>query len=280
MALRSAILPPIPATTVRAAEAALGKGNLYVAIGDQAGQLIEDVGPAGWDWSIGLPALTLARLSLVTSFQAAEHLPDDQASEAVRSRTDWKYALHLPMESPGFEPSLLCHFRQEILTAPEGQTTFERLLLRLVELGLNIEPARPTDIVEVLAAVCVLSRMEALLRAMSQALEGIAARRPDWLRANSLPHWYERYGHRPTFVPPTRSREVWEQIAGEIGSDAEFLLKSLLGVSAAGLEAMAEIQVLRREYRRQFERADGQGRWRPQSCFDCRGANAFIRLIP
>ena len=59
----------------------------------------------------GQPALAPRRLALVTVFQFLEHPNDQQAADAVRSRIDWKYALNLELEDPGFYFSVLTEFR-------------------------------------------------------------------------------------------------------------------------------------------------------------------------
>ncbi len=59
----------------------------------------------------GQPAIAPAQLALVTIFQFAEGLSDRQAADAVRGRIDWKYALCLELEDPGFDASVLSEFR-------------------------------------------------------------------------------------------------------------------------------------------------------------------------
>jgi transposase len=54
-----------------------------------------------WFWRRGQPALAPRRLALVMVFQFLEHLNDRQATDAVRSRIDWKYAQSLELEDPG-----------------------------------------------------------------------------------------------------------------------------------------------------------------------------------
>ena len=44
-----------------------------------------------------------------------ENLSDKQAAEAVRARIDWKYALGLELEDPGFDASVLTNFRARLL---------------------------------------------------------------------------------------------------------------------------------------------------------------------
>jgi len=47
--------------------------------------------------------------------QYVEGLSDRQAAEAVRARIDWKYALSLALDDPGFDASVLCEFRARLI---------------------------------------------------------------------------------------------------------------------------------------------------------------------
>ena len=71
----------------------------------------------------GQPALA-PQLALVTLMQFAEDLTDRQAADAVRGRIDWKYALCLELDDPGFDDSVLCEFRTRLLAA--GRTLSSR----------------------------------------------------------------------------------------------------------------------------------------------------------
>jgi transposase len=51
------------------------------------------------------------RLALVTVMQFGEGLSDRQAADAVRARSDWKYALGLELTDAGFDSSVLSAFR-------------------------------------------------------------------------------------------------------------------------------------------------------------------------
>ncbi|MFF4761303.1 transposase [Streptomyces sp. NPDC001292] len=51
--------------------------------------------------------------------------PTARLADAVRTRIDWKYALSLELEGPGFDHSVLCEFRAR-LAEPEGAA--DRLL--------------------------------------------------------------------------------------------------------------------------------------------------------
>src|ERR1051325_45054 len=55
------------------------------------------------------------RLALITMFQFVEDLSDRQAADAVRARIDWKYALGLDLDNPGFDHTVLSEFRGRLI---------------------------------------------------------------------------------------------------------------------------------------------------------------------
>ena len=270
MPLPIASLPPVPADTVHAAEAAFGKGNLYLAIGDRVNQLFADVDLTALDRSDEKPVTLLIRLSLATIFQFMEDLPDYQASEAVRTRTDWKYALHLRMDYPGFHPRVLCEFRQRLLSDAAGQQVLQLVFDRLAEAGLfRGKDSQQLGIADVLSMVCTLSRVEETARTMHIALESLTVHRPDWLRTNALPHWYERYDRKSTALRRARCKAGWEELAQAIGNDTQYLLAAIAKACDPGLDLLPEIQALRREWYRQYVRRGDEIVWRSPRCAEC-----------
>lgn len=91
------------------------KGNLYLKLRDELGPIFTDDVFADFFPARGCPAEAPARLALVTIFQFAESLADRAAADGVRSRIDWKYALGLPLENPGFDATVLVESRQRLL---------------------------------------------------------------------------------------------------------------------------------------------------------------------
>lgn len=62
----------------------------------------------------GRPGLSPAQPATVCALQYALNLSDRQASEAVRCRIDFKYALGLELEDLGFHHSVLSDFRDRL----------------------------------------------------------------------------------------------------------------------------------------------------------------------
>ncbi len=274
MVIRTGPLPPLPRDTARAAEASFGKGNTYLTIGDQFEDLLKDIDFAGLD-SVGRPVSTRAVLTLVTIFQFTEGLSDRCAVEAIRTRTEWKYALHLPLNYPGFERSALCQFRQIILTDPSGREVFQQVLDRLAQTGLfrNLGAQRSGSDA-VVSAVCAIACLEQLIEAMHAVLEALAAVEPRWLLTHSLPHWYERYNQMATLQALPTSRAEQLALAQAIGKDASHLLDAIATADGAAAR-LPESQALRQIWHQQFSQNLPEIGWCLPHCVSCPGYYRF-----
>ena len=107
---------PEPDPQIAAAIATKYRGKrprpLAVLIRDRLGQWLEDEAFAAAFGTRGKPGWSPSRLALVTVLQRAENLPGLQAAEAVRTRIDGQYLLGLPLDGPGFDPTVLAGFRR------------------------------------------------------------------------------------------------------------------------------------------------------------------------
>jgi transposase len=265
MCLHATSLPPIPIETARTAKAIFPKGSLYLTIGDQIGFVFSDVDFSDLYAIDGTPAISPSLLAMVTIFQFMENLPDREAADAVRARIDWKYALHLALDDPGFDSSLLSDFRQRLLEQAAALFMFKRLLERLKELDLLRQGGQQrTDSSHVLSQVRALSRLELVAETMRLALEAAADQQPEWLQEIALPHWYERYQRILTSFRLPRNKEKREALALDIGTDGFYLLEHLHQPSTpAHLLELAEIRLLEQVWQQQFQQQAGQVSWRP-----------------
>ena len=194
MSLKAQPIPAVPEETARVAHAAFPKGNTWLRLRDQLGTIYQDESFASLFPTGGQPAAAPWRLALVSVMQYAEGLSDRQATEAVRSRIDWKYALSLELDDPGFDSTVLCEFRARLLAGEAA----ERLLEAILEVGrerklLNPGGKQRTDSTHVLASIRVLNRLENVGVTLRHALHALAVAAPEWLRAHARPEWVERY---------------------------------------------------------------------------------------
>jgi transposase len=126
--LRPEAVGEIPAQTARVAKAAFPKGSTIIKLRDAFGPLYQDEDFAALFSTLGQPALAPWRLALITVFQFLENLSDRQAADAVRGRLDWKYALGLELEDPGFDRSVLSEFRARLARERVEQLLLDKML--------------------------------------------------------------------------------------------------------------------------------------------------------
>ncbi len=265
MSLHVQPFPALPEDTALVAKAAFKRrDNIYLTIGDQLGPLFAEVDFSCMYAADGKPALAPNLVALVSVFQFMERLADREAADAVRSRIDWKYALHLALDDRGFDDSVLSDFRERLARHAMAQVMFDELLKRLRAVGLVQKGSKQrTDATAMLAATRTLNRVQLVAETMRLALEALADYRADWLRAIALPHWYERYGLLLTDFRLPRSKAKQEALALDIGRDGFHLLDALDQADAPSqAAALPAVRVLAQVWQQQFERHDDGPHWR------------------
>jgi transposase len=171
MALHPTDSTSIPEETRRVARVAFPKGTLAMQLRDTLGSVFADPMFVTLFPRRGQPAEASWRLALVTVLQFVENLSDRQATEAVRGRIDWKYALGLELTDPGFDYSVLCKFRARLLAGQEEGRLLEALLEACKAQGLLKARGRArTDSTHVLAAVRALNRLESITETLRAPL--------------------------------------------------------------------------------------------------------------
>lgn len=186
-------IPPVPPTTAQVARLAFPAGNVYRQMRDALGALYDDALFAGVYAEEGQPALPPWQLAVVSVMQFAENLSDRQAAEAVRSRSDWKYALGLDLAESGFHYSVLREFRTRLIQGSLEQLLLERLLEGCRQRGwLKARGRQRTDSTHVIGAVKVLNQLELVGETVRHALHILATVAPEWLKQQAKAEWYER----------------------------------------------------------------------------------------
>jgi transposase len=225
--LNSALrLPSMPLDTAHATREVFNLTNAYLIIGDQAERWLQDIGLTDQAAAPNQSPATRIRLAFITLFQFAEDLPDRLAVNALHTRMEWKYALHLPLNGPGFDYTLLREYRQRLARNPIDQLLLQHLIAQVTAIGLlPLTERQDISVTDVLVSVSNLGRIEDLFEALSAALVVLAARYPDWLRCSALPHWYEGYRQLPAQLPHDRTEQ--ERFAQTLLKDAAHLLDTV-----------------------------------------------------
>ncbi len=254
-------LPPLPRDTATVAEYAFADDDTYLVIGNRINDVVAglDTRPLHIDSALPSPLIP----ALVTAFQAVEGLPDPQTAHAVRTRIDWKYALHLPLSFDQFKPDVLGTVRQQLRADRDAAARFGELLDGLLQLGLGWRAEDPPVSTEaVLSAIRTLNRLPLVYKTMCLAVEAVQAVAPRWLDTSGRPEWSSRYGRCPGLAMPATRRQR-DLLSLAIGSDGFHLMELVASAGAApGLDRLSEIELLRMVWRWQFELAEGYVRWR------------------
>lgn len=247
-------ISPIPPDTARAARAIFGGTNYYIILGDRLASILSGYRPHVYPGSVWEQRSFIPVLPFLTLFQYMEWLTDRQAMDAFRSRADWKYALHIPMNYHNVPDGALCQYRQENLLIQSRCMEMQDLLGRLaadVMLSRLFDPPLEAD--RLIISVCTLNRSARVLDAMHAALESLATEHPVWLRQVVSPHWYVRYNPAASSLTPLIPRDEPEIIANEVGKDVHYLLERADEAGDPEINRLEEIRRLRAIFLDQFE---------------------------
>jgi hypothetical protein len=270
--MRSAYNPVqgVPLDTYLAARQIYNIQHIYLRIGDemktiQSGLQVDNLAL----FPGGIPDLAL-RLALVTAFQYAEELTDSAAADATTRRMDWKYALYLPVKHPGTRPEMLCDFRRFLFSSHSGLAEFKKLLASLAERGLFARTAEASlDPTLALISVCRRNRLALLREAMKAALASVSQQAPEWMRANTAAHWYERYKTGRLTHPAAQSPLDPFTEASTLGADIYQLLSRLRDQNLTDVLEQPELQCLQRLWNEQFYLDHTGFYWRSPGCAGC-----------
>ena len=264
MSLRGVELAEIPEETARVARVVFPKGCLAMRVRDTLGPVFADAEFEDLFPVRGRPAVSPARLALVSVLQFAEGLTDRQAAHAVRARLDWKYALSLELTDTGFDFSVLSEFRTRLVEADAGRMVFDAVLEAAGKAGLVKAGGRQrTDATHVLAAAKDLNRLEFVVETMRAALNEIAVAAGDWLGTVAATEWFDRYSARPEDVRFPSRWAARVAHGDQCGVDGMVLLEAVWSNSApSGLKHLPAVEFLRRAWVQQFQHIDGVVRWR------------------
>ena len=257
-------LSPLPAETASATKAVFNLTNAYLVIGDQANGWLRDIVFADYVSAPDQSVVPTPQLAFITIFQFAEDLSDRRAADAVRTRMDWKYALHLPLNDPGFDATVLPEYRQRVLRSSIDRLLLQRLIGHVAAVGLlPLTERQGITVADMLISIGNLNRIEELFDALCSALGALASRYPDWLRKAALPHWYERYSRPPLNLRLPHGRSEQEDLARKIGGDADYLLAEVDRAGLDGASDLEEIRLLRNIRQSDRQPADHGARQSP-----------------
>ena len=256
MSLQPRRLPEVPADTARAARAAFPKGSVAIRIRDELGEVWSDQRFEDLFGDRGRPGISPAQLMIVLVLAMVENLTDRQAANMVRRAIDWKYALGLALDDPGFDFTVLSEFRARLVAGSMETEALDGLLIALAGLGLVRSGGRQrSDSTHVLARLRSLNRLELAGESVRAALEALAAAAPAWLTDVIDQEWAGVYGSRIDNLHLPASETKRAALALAYGRDGYRLLEAVSAPGApAWLAELPAVEALRRIWVQQYSR--------------------------
>ena len=251
MSLRPRSGEHVPPLTEQVARASNPGGTTAIWVRDRLDGLWCDEDFADWYPRDGRPGLSPAQLATVCVLQFLLGLSDRQAAEAVRCRIDFKYAMAMELDDPGFHHSVLADFRDRLAEGDRADRLLDLALARLKEAGLVRErTTQRTDSTHVLAAVRDLTHLYLIAEEDRAALGEIASTSPHLLDELVDEDWGRRYG-RPVRLGKNPTKPKARIL--EAGNDAVRLLEHLYRHGAdrtSGPRIQALRQIMMQNYHR------------------------------
>jgi transposase len=282
MTMDADLFQEIPPETAKVARAIFSRSNFYRIVGDQANEIF-----SSFPWQAGFnpPVMdrgSLVRLYLITVFQFKEAISDQSAAEALQNRVDWKYALHLPLDNPGWEAAAFCYFRQWLLAEPSRLQDLQNLITRLRR-AVKLSGTAPFDprSEQIVTRICWISRLEEIFAAVNRVLEAIASQQPELLGEISLAQSYAYYREKLRHFNLRADTSEQEAFAQMLGTEGQHLLDVISDRDTPTLADLPDIKALKQVWQDQFELVNGKTYWRNEACAHCPSntRNYFIKDI-
>ena len=209
---------------------------------------------------LGRPEIDPVLLAGVTILQMMERLPDRQAITACLFDVRWRFALGIPDNWAGIDPSTLVYFRRRLAGHGLAKVALESGLAAMRNAGyLKRHGAVRIDSTHVLALVSDMSRLECVRETLRLALEFLVA----FGGSATWEPWFSRYAERNPKALRNNSVERLRSTMEQAGRDARDILArtQTLGDTVVKSEPIA---LLQRVFDEQFETVeDGSTKQRP-----------------
>lgn len=250
MSVCACLSPEIPEEIRIWGESQLALDNAYRSLGDQLCSFIPEEELTSMYAPGGRSSINPSLLSFVTIFQYLEDIPERVAALWVKTRLDWKYALHLPLDDGGFHYADLCNFRKRLLAHGKESLIFEEVLQKIESLGfLKKRGYQRPDSTHVLAVVRQLSRLENLSEGLRMALKAVEQADMAFYEAK-LPALYRAHWSKPLSDYQMTEDERKAALV-RVGQDIHWLL-GFLKTNRESFLRFPELEVLQALFSQHF----------------------------
>jgi len=189
-----------------------------------------------------------------------EDLSDRQAAHAAQSRIDWKYALGLDIDDPGFDFTDLSHFRDRLVGDSPELLLLDAIINKAKELSVFGKRDRArTDSTHVVANVRSMNRYELTYRAFEAMLEELARFDMEWVERHIPVGWEPKYSPDWVSIKIPRQKKEREKVFLVWGEDIRQVLDSIESDDPGHERSLLPaVRIMKRVWRENFTKEDGQ----------------------
>lgn len=127
----------------------------------------------------GRPSIPGEVIATVMVLKELEGLSDQQAVDAVRFRIDWKVACGLPLDHPGFHPTMLVHWRNRLAASQRPRRIFEAVSEVIAQTGILSGRKRraldSTVVADAVATQDTVTQLVSVIRKVRKAVPAAAS---------------------------------------------------------------------------------------------------------
>lgn len=195
------------------------------------------------DTGLGRPCVPPSLLVKSLMLQNYSNLSDRDLVDAIRYDIRYKYALNLPLNHEGFDPSLLSVFRARLLVNDKERAAFERSLEMAKESGvLTDKEEQAIDSSPIIGGAALQDTFTLLRTGIIKVLRAIDWQRKKWKgsRGFQYPYRKEKY-----LANPGKPDIEWDDEKGkrlylqELVGDARLLL---VAIQESGMQGSERVQ--------------------------------------
>ena len=213
-------LGPIPEDTARLLKRlAKGKANRFLQLEKLMLEALSEVDLEEYFSNSGPWGIHPVRVCVLLLLQTMDGLTDRQAAEAVVLNIGWKCALHLELDHPGWNATVLTDARVRFEANPLS-VFLDSILAKAKEKGLLDTSLQRMDSTQIIANVKSLNRIELVLETVRNVLEEVTEIDYPWLKSISLDHWLQMYYlDRPFNYRLPKKESERQKIVEQAGED-------------------------------------------------------------
>lgn len=232
-------IPTIPSEIFRLASNNFDSNNFYIRVGSNLEKIIMGINFKKIQL-ITQTEVVILTLPFITFFQYLEKLTDKTALDSIHYRTEWKFALHLPISPPVMGNTILCEYRRFLLEDDKRVKEYQRLIHRLIAL-LPQGNDQHISAEQMLKCICELNQKDVAVSVLSEALTILKLNHPKWLTKHENPRLYARYLPATSLYDVLIPHDFSQFQLEDVLNDIDFLVKEVEFSGSAEIKNLKEI---------------------------------------